>query len=235
MLRPHPQQEGKGTMPRRSIWGGSIVFGMTSIPIKMYAALDTERSEMHTYHTTCSQRVTMPKVCTTCETEVLPINLSSGIDYTHGRTILFSREELDAFKPQADHMLSITQFCPDSDVDPALFEKVHYIMSTGDAFASLHHAMFEKGVLAIGRVVLHSKEHLVALRAVPGGMLCHTLHWPEMLREPEWDDLSAPFMLDQARSLVARLTGSFVPAEYKDEQRAGVEAFIDQRKNELDA
>lgn len=220
-------------MARRSIWDGTIEFGMTSIPIKMYAALDTERSEFRNVHTACGSKLSLPKVCTKCEVEVSDV--SSGVDYTHGRTILFSKDELSALNPPMDHKLTIALFCLDTDVDPALFEKVHYIKATGEvAFASLHAAMMESGLLAIGRVVLGTKQRLVALRAVSGGMLCHTLHWPEMLRAPEWSDLVAPSLLDQARSLVNELTGTFNPAEFKDEQRASIAALIDQRKNEAD-
>lgn len=207
---------------------------MTSIPIKMFAALDTERSEMHTYHINCGFRVSAPKTCTACGYEVSSDQLAKGIDYTFGNTILFSPGELEALGPPANHTLSISQFCPAYEVNPALFEKVHYISGEGEGFASLHAAMMEKDSLAIGRVVLQSKERLVALRSVWGGMLCHTLHWPEMVREPEWKTLAPATNLDQARIIVDSLTEAFIPSEFKDEYKATLDAHINLRKAAID-
>lgn len=222
--------------PRRSMWSGHLEFGMTSMPIKMYTALDAERSEMHSYHTTCGNRISQPKVCTPCDTQVSSDELSSGVDYSHGRTILLGKKELEAIAPRANHILSITQFCPDYEVNSALFEKAYFVMADGEggAFASLHAAMLEKGVLAIGRVVFRSRETLVALRAVWGGVICHTMHWPEMLREAEWQPLAEPVNVDQAHDIIEGLLTSFIPSEHKDEQGAALSALIDGKKNALD-
>lgn len=228
-------------MALRSIWSGNIVFGMTAIPIKVHTALDGDREELHSYHRDCGQRLSQPKVCGNCDRPVQTHEVAKGVDYSYGRTILLSDEDQRRLAAEQDYTLKVDKFVWDEVVDPIYFSTAYYITvderyGHGDAYGALWHAMKDTHQLALGRIILKTKESFVALRPVDGGFMMHVLHWPELVRNPDWDGVPTPDPSTAAQAIeqVKAMSGPWVPSEAIDRDRARLKKLLQLRMDELD-
>lgn len=212
----------------RSMWKGSISFGLVTIPIKLYAATEARDIRFNLLHEECRTPVQYRKWCPQCDREIAAGEIVKGYEYDRGRYVLMSEEDFENIPVAAARTLDIVDFVKLEQIDPIYFEKTYYLEpgeGGAKAYALLRRAMEETGRIAIARVVIRSKESLAAIRVFKNGVLAlETMHFPDEVRSPAGlTGIVEPELrqqeLDMAVNLVASLSGEFEPEKFQNEYR----------------
>lgn len=222
-----------------TIWTGSISFGLVSVPVKLLPATRSQDVSFHQLEEGTGSRIRYHRVSETTGQEVPLDRIVKGYELEKGRYVVVEKEELDALSPQATRTIDIEDFVDLAGIDPLYFDTPYYVVPDKRAskpYRLLVEAMTEMGKVAIGRLVLRSKERLVAVRPL-GDVLC-----VEMMRyEDELVDRSG---LDgvpddgaevsdreraMARQLIEALSTEFEPSRYRDRFREEVLALIERK------
>jgi DNA end-binding protein Ku len=213
----------------RPIWKGAITFGLISIPVKLYGATEDRTVHFNLLHEKDGERVHNKRVCDKGH-EVEWNELVRGYEYSKGRYVVFTDEELEAAGVDSVKAVDIDAFVAYDEIDPMYFNKSYYVVPDkgGEkAYRLLAYALEETGQSAVGKITLREKEHLATLRLSDGVFVLETMHWPDEIRNAKFDELkSRPKLSDNekkmARSLVDQLSGDFKPDQYKDEYRTAI-------------
>jgi DNA end-binding protein Ku len=213
----------------RPIWKGAITFGLISIPVKLYGATEDKTVHFNLLHEKDGERVHNKRVCDKGH-EVEWNELVRGYEYSKGRYVVFTDEELEAAGVDSVKAVDIDAFVAYDEIDPMYFNKSYYVVPDkgGEkAYRLLAYALEETGQSAVGKITLREKEHLATLRLSDGVFVLETMHWPDEIRDAKFDELkSRPKLSDNekkmARSLVDQLSGDFKPGKYKDEYRGAI-------------
>jgi DNA end-binding protein Ku len=172
-------------MAVRSIWKGSISFGLVNIPIKLYSA--TEDSTF-SFNQLCKNghRVRYKKWCPVEEREVSYEEIRKGYEIAKDNYVIIEKQELDDIKIKTTRTIDIKEFVEVSELDPLFVEKSYYVApdskTVDKAYIFLVSILKNTGKIAIGKVVLREKEQLVALRAYQRGIVMHVLHYLEEVK-----------------------------------------------------
>jgi DNA end-binding protein Ku len=220
----------------RPIWRGAITFGLISIPVKLYSATEDKNVHFHLLHEKDGERVHNRRFCDKGH-EVEWDDLVRGYEYSKGRYVVFTDEELESVKVESVKAVDIDSFVPLEDVDPLYFNKSYYIVPDeggAKAYKLLAGALEDTGQVAVGKITLREKEHLATLRLRDGVFVLETMHWPDEIRAPKFDELSQKPRLNDnekkmARSLVQQLSGDFEPERFKDEYRGAIKKLAKQK------
>lgn len=225
-------------MPQ-AIWTGSISFGLVTVPVRLVSATKSLDVRFHQLEAGTGARVRMRRVSEATGEEVPYDRIVKGYELDAGRYVVVEPEEIDSLKPRASRMIEIEDFVDLADIDPVYFEQPYYLIPDKDAakpYRLLVEVMEEEQKVAIGRIVMRSKESLVAIRPRDGVLCLETMRYhdevlaadrdgalPEVELEPSAREL------DMARQLVAALTSTFEPEKYRDEYREELLALIDKK------
>ena len=224
-------------MPR-SIWSGSISFGLVNVPVKLYTAVSRKTVHFHQLHDADHSRIRQKRVCEADGDEVAFENIVKGYEISPDTYVVVEPAELDALDPRKSKMIEIEQFVNLAEIDPILYDQPYYVVpATGaaKAYRLMLEAMRESDRVAIARVVLRQKEHLVALRAAGEVMLMETLVFADEVVSPDTlDEVSSGVEVEVserevmvARQLIEMLSEPFEPEKYRDEYREAVLALIE--------
>jgi DNA end-binding protein Ku len=226
-------------MPR-AIWSGAISFGLVNIPVKLYSAVNRKTVRFHQLDSEDNQRIQQKRVNPRTGEEVPYENLVKGYEIGGDRYVVVSPEELDALAPEKTRTIEIEDFVDLDQIDPIFYDHPYYLVpDTGaeKAYRLLLDAMKESGKVAIARVVLRSKENLVAIRPRDGVLTMETMLFSDEVIPP--DDLdeapedgkrkTSKRELDMARQLIDSLSGDFEPDKYRDEYRERVLDLIERK------
>ena len=223
----------------RSIWSGSISFGLVNVPVKLYNAVQRKSVQFHQLHDSDRARIQQKRVCSADGQEVAFEDLVKGYEFSPGQYVVVEPEELEAVAARKTRLIEVEQFIDLDEVDPLMFDQPYYVApATGaaKAYRLMVDAMDEARKAAIGRFVLRQKEHLVALRVKDGQLVMETLVYADEIVSPASLD-TAPAAdaevsereLDIARQLVAMLSGPFEPSRYRDDYREAVLGLIERK------
>src|SRR5207245_191149 len=156
--------------PMRTIWNGSISFGLVSIPIGL--ALATQRSDVafRTLHRECGTPIKQKRYCPFHERDVEPDELVKGWEVAKGEFVMVEEADLEAVALQRSQSIEILRFVKLDEVDPVYFDRTYYLApASADAarrpYVLLLRAMQETGMEAVGKFVLWNKEHICLLCA----------------------------------------------------------------------
>jgi len=224
-------------MPR-SIWSGSISFGLVNVPVKLYTAVSRKTVHFHQLHDADHARIRQKRVCEADGDEVAYENIVKGYEVSPDTYVVIEPAELDALDPRKSKMIEIEQFVNLAEIDPILYDQPYYVVpapGAAKAYRLMLEAMRESDRVAIARVVLRQKEHLVALRAAGEVMLMETLVFADEVISPDTlEEVSAGGEVEVserevkvARQLIEMLSEPFEPAKYRDEYREAVLALIE--------
>src|ERR671915_442315 len=180
-------------MPR-SMWSGAISFGLVNVPIKLYSAVSKKTVRFHQLNGETGSRIAQKRVDAVTGEEVPYENLVKGYELTKDRYVLITPEELETLEPEKSRTIDIEDFVNLADIDPVYYDHPYYLIpdkGAAKAYGLLLGAMQESGKVAIARVVLRSKENLVAIRPAPGGVLMMEtmIFADEVVPTDEIDDL----------------------------------------------
>jgi DNA end-binding protein Ku len=226
-------------MPR-AIWTGAISFGMVTVPVKLYSAVNRKSVRFHQLSGKTGVRVAQKRVDPQSGEEVPYESIVKGYEIAPDRYVVIEPGELEALEPKKTKTIEIEDFVELSEIDPIYYDHPYYLApSTGGAkpYKLLHEAMQETGRVAIARVVIRSKEQLVALRPMGSALGIATMLFADEVLPPERiDELSelaevttTKRELDIAKQLVESLAGSFDPDKYTDTYRAEVLSMIERK------
>ena len=162
----------------RAIWSGAISFGLVNVPVKMYSATSPKAVRFHQLSAKTGTRIKQKRVDPSTGDEVAFEDIVKGYELSPDRYVLIEPEELEALDPKATKTIDIEEFVEIADIDPIFYDHSYYLApATGGAkaYQLLLDAMREAGKVAIGRVVIRSKQQLCALRPVGDAMALSTM------------------------------------------------------------
>lgn len=226
-------------MPR-AMWTGTIGFGMVTVPVKLYSAVDRKTVRFHQLSGKSGVRVAQKRVDPSTGEEVPYGDIVKGYELAPDRYVVIEPGELDALEPKKTKTIEIEEFVDLAQIDPVYYDHPYYLApGPGGAkpYRLLLEAMRETGKVAIARVVIRSKEQLVAVRPMGEVLGMATMLFadevlaPERLEEvAEASEVSTTKReLDIAKQLVDSLAGDFEPESFRDSYREQVLALIEQK------
>ena len=226
-------------MPR-SIWSGAISFGLINVPVKVYSAVSAKSVRFHQLDVRTGTRISQRRVNPQTGEEVPFDQLVKGYELTKDRYVIVKPEELDAIAPEKSRTIDIEDFVELAEIDPIYYDHPYWLVpdkGAAKAYALLLEAMKETGKVAIARVVLRNKEHLVALRPAGGGLMMETMNFhDEVVSSEELDELVAASEsaasdreVKMAQQLIDSLTTQFTPESYSDTYREKVLDLIERK------
>jgi DNA end-binding protein Ku len=223
----------------RSIWTGSISFGLVNVPVKLYNAVQRKNVQFHQLHEADGARIQQKRVCSLDGEEVAFEDLVKGYEFSPGQYVVIEPEELDSLAAAKTKLIEVEQFVDLDEIDPLLYDSSYYVApATGAAkpFRLMVDAMRDAGKAGIGRFVLRQKEHLVALRVQDDTLVLVTLVYPDELvpassleDAPSTDAPVSDRELAMARQLIEMLAAPFEPERYHDEYREAVLALVERK------
>jgi DNA end-binding protein Ku len=220
-----------------TVWKGFISFGLVSFPVRLFSAARAESVHFHMLHKKDQSRV---KEVWYCVEENKPIDRSDiekGYEVSKGKYVVVEDEELKKIAPPTATTMDVLQFVGKDEVDPILFESSYYIAAEDKAakpYVLFMAALEDTGQDAIAKVAMHNREHVVLIRPSNGGLVLHTLYYPDELHKANRSETpKAKYTskeLELAKSLVDQLSAPFKPGEFKDAYRENVERLIAQKQ-----
>lgn len=215
-------------------------FGLVNVPVKAYNASRSKNITFNLLHEKDHSRIRRKRVCGKEGEEVPSEEIVRGYEISPDRYVILSDEEIEAADPESAKTIELEDFVPLSDIDPAFFDKPYWLVpdkAAGKAYALLHKAMRESGKVAIGRVVMRTKEHLVALRTSGDALMMVTIRHGDEVIPAEVALEDAGFTTTEpsekevkmAEKLVEALTTDFDPERYKDRHREALMKIIEQK------
>jgi len=213
----------------RTIWNGSISFGLVNIPIGL--ALATQRSDIafRTLHRECGTPIKQKRYCPLHERDVEADELVKGWEIAKGEFVIVEEADLEAVALQRSQSIEILRFVALDEVDPVYFDRTYYLAPADAAAARrpyvlLLRAMHETGMAAIGKFVLWGKENLCLIRPHGDALALETLFFAEDMRPRT--EVKKP-ELELARQVIASLVGEFDPTEFENEYRRELRAMLE--------
>jgi DNA end-binding protein Ku len=227
-------------MPR-AIWSGAISFGLVNIPVKLYSAVSKKTVRFHQIDAESGQRIRQQRVNPGSGEEIPYEQIVKGYEISPDRYVTITPEELESLEPQKTRTIDIEEFVDLEQIDPIYYDHPYYLVpdkGAGKAYKLLLDAMDEADKVAIARVVIRSKENLVALRSHQGAITMETMLFPDEVIQPDsieelaavdGDVKTTKRELDMAKQLIESLSGDFDPSGYRDEYRERVLDLIERK------
>jgi DNA end-binding protein Ku len=224
----------------RAIWTGAISFGLVTVPVKLYSAVNRKTVRFHQLSGKSGVRVSQKRVDPQSGEEVPYESIVKGYEIAPDRYVVIEPGELETLQPKKTKTIEIENFVELSQIDPVYYDHPYYLApGTGGAkpYRLLLEAMRETNKVAIARVVIRSKEQLVAVRPIGEALGMATMLFADEILSPDRIDELADAAevkttkreLDVAKQLVNSLSGDFEPEKYHDTYRADVLAMIERK------
>lgn len=221
----------------KALWKGAITFGLISIPVRLYSAVSEKGLKFHLLHGADGGRIRYQRVCAKCGKEVGWDDIVKGYEYSKDHYVQFTEDELDAVDVDSVRAIDVVAFVPLESIDPIYFNKTYYVApepSGLKAYRLLQEALEAEGQVGIAKVALRDKEHLATVRLKDEVFVLETMHWPDEIREPDFEELTKKVdvrdaEVKMARQLVQQLSDEFRPHEFQDEYRVALEELVEKK------
>jgi DNA end-binding protein Ku len=225
----------------RAYWKGYLKLSLVSCPIALFPATsEREKISFHQLNKETGNRIRYRKVDAETGDEVPQDNIIKGYEVSKGEYIELDPEELEAVAIDSKRIIEIDEFVAKSDIDELYLRDPYYIVPDGEvgqqAFAVIRDAIRKEGMVAIGKVVFTSREHIIALEARDKGMVGITLRYPyEVRQEKEYfdvieDEKVPKEMLDLAIHIVNTKKGEFHPDQFEDQYEDALKELLRKKR-----
>ena len=224
-----------------SMWKGTLNFGLVSVPVKLYSAAVHKNVTFHQLHATDHARIVQRRFCSAEEEEVDFSEVVKGYELAPGRYVVVEPEELAALEPAFTRTIEIEDFVQLDEIDSIYFDRPYFLVpNKGGArsYRLLLEAMSETGKIAIGRIVLRSREQLVAIRPREDVLMMVTMNFGDEIQQTsnfyeleEAEVEVSEHELEMARRLVESVARPFEIANYHDTYREALLDLIDRKAN----
>jgi len=223
---PLTTPDTEASMPR-PIWKGAISFGLVTIPVNLYSAV--ERSETLSFnllHKKDLARIQNKRFCTEENVEVAWSDVVKGYEYAKGQYVVVTDEDFEKARVPATQTFDIRAFVPANEVEDLYFDEPYYLEPNGQAgvkaYALLRDALKDTGRIGVGTVVLRQREHVAAVEPAGDALVLSMMRFAHEIRSPK--DLSLPKAgegwtkkeMDLAHRLIDTLAGKWNPTEFRD-------------------
>lgn len=218
----------------RPLWKGAITFGLISIPVRLYSAVQEKSLKFHLLHEADGGRIKYQRVCAKCGKEVTWDDIVKGFEYSKDHYVQFSDDELEAMDVDSIRAIDVVTFVPLEEIDPIYFNKTYYVAPEAaglKAYRLLADALEAEGQVGVAKVALRDKEHLATVRLKDDVFVLETMHWPDEIRAPEFEELDKRVKVQDsevkmARQLIQQLSDNFKPEMFQDEYRSKLEELV---------
>ncbi|MEX2673123.1 MAG: Ku protein [Phycisphaeraceae bacterium] len=225
-------------MPR-SIWSGSISFGMVNIPVKVVTAVRDHSIHLHMLSKDGSCRLRRKLYCPDTGEEFDFNDTARGYEVAPSQYVILKDEELDQLKPEGGRTIDISDFVQLETIDPIYFDRSYYLIPAeggGKAYKLLVDAMTKAGSLAIAQMVMRQKQYLVAIQVTDDAMVMHTMHYADEVQgfDEIADELPSGIKttkkeVEAAEQLIESMSGEFDPTAYEDDYQQQVRQLIESK------
>ncbi|MGW4843517.1 non-homologous end joining protein Ku [Nocardia brasiliensis] len=220
----------------RSIWKGSIAFGLVNVPVKVYTATEDHDIRFHQVHAKDGGRIKYDRVCTVCGKSVQYADIDKAYESPDGDKVILTDEDFAKLPAAEKHEIPVLQFVPSEQIDPILYEKSYYLepdSSTPKAYVLLATTLERIDRTALVHFTLRQKTRLAALRVHEGVLVLQTLLWPDEVREVEFESLDGvaepkPQEIKMAETLVETMSDDFDPDQFTDEYQIELKRLLDE-------
>jgi DNA end-binding protein Ku len=221
-------------MRMRSVWRGAISFGLVTIAVRLYTAVEEHDFRFNQVHREDGGRIKYKRVCSVCGNEVEFSDITKGYELDDGRMVIMENEDFEKLPVKTDKSIDVLEFVPAEEIDPIYFQKTYYLepdKAAARPYVLLRDALVKTGQLAVVKITIRQKETLATIRARDDVLVMHTMLWPDEIRKAEFDFLDQdvevrPQELKMATSLVESMAGDFDPDTFTDDYRDALEKVI---------
>lgn len=224
-------------MPPRAYWKGYLKLSLVSCPIALYpATTSVEKIRFHMINTETGNRLKQQMIDSETGDVVEGNQKGRGYELSKGKSVAIDKDELDAIQVESTHTIDIDSFVPATEIDKRYLDNPYYLTPNGkegaDAFAVIRDAMKDKDRVALARIVLSNREHIIAIEPLGKGLLGTTLRYPYELREEDdyFDNIKNPRiskdMIELASHILDSKASHFDPSKFKDEYENALKAMV---------
>jgi DNA end-binding protein Ku len=222
----------------RSIWKGSIAFGLVNVPVKVYSATEDHDIKFHQVHAKDNGRIRYKRVCEVCGEVVEYRDIAKSYESEDGQTVIITDEDIATLPEERSREIEVVEFVPAEQIDPLMYDKSYFLEPDSKSLKSyvlLAETLARTDRVAIVHFALRSKTRLAALRVKEFGkrevMIVHTLLWPDEIRDPDFPELDKkvdikPAELKMAGQVVESMTDDFHPEAFTDDYRVEMMELI---------
>ena len=228
-------------MPPRTIWSGSLSFGLVNVPVGLYPATADKSIHFNQFEEGTSDRIRYKKVNERTGEEVPTDRIVRGVDVGGGEYVMVTDDELEASEPERSHEVEVIGFIDLDEIDPIYFRASYYLAPTSGgadkAYALLRAAMKRSNKVAIASLIMRNKEYLVAIRPNGDGLVLETLYFADEIRALGRDLPSLPAddavndrELEVADLLIGAMTMPWEPTRYHDTHQEALHELIERKR-----
>jgi len=224
-------------MAPRAYWKGSLKLSLVSCPVALYpASTSVEKTRFHMINKETGNRLKQQMVDAETGDVVETDQKGRGYELSKGKYVEIDKEELEAVQIESNHTIEIDSFVPRDEIDKRYYNNPYYIVPDGkaaiDAFAVIRDAMKDEDRVALARIVLTNREHVVAIEPLGKGLLATTLRYPYELRDEDeyFDGIKSPKvtkdMVELAGHILHKMSAHFDPSKFRDEYETALKALV---------
>jgi DNA end-binding protein Ku len=225
----------------RAYWKGYLKLSLVSCPIALFPAIsERDKISFHQLNKNTGHRIKYRKVDADTGDEVEADDIIKGYEVGKGQYVELEPEELEAVAIESKRTIEIDRFVPRDEIDEIFYNSPYYIVPDGEvgaqAFAVIREAIKKEGMVALGKVVFTSREHVIALEPRGKGLMGVTLRYPyEVRKEADYfddipDERIPKDMLDLAGHIVESKAGHFDPSEFEDQYESALKELLKRKQ-----
>jgi DNA end-binding protein Ku len=224
-------------MAARPTWKGYIKVSLVTIPVRVYPATESSATiSFNQLHAACQTKIQQKKWCPKCEIELTQADIVKGYEFEKGRWVVVEEEDIAKVKTESTKIIDLMQFTDETSIDPMYVDKAYYLAPEGPMAADAYSVMREgmKGKAGIGKVAIHGREYLVAVKPHKQGLAMYTLHHAAEIRTiDQIDELREvrakvnPAEMKLAKAVIESIEGELNLSDYKDDYQQGLRQIID--------
>jgi DNA end-binding protein Ku len=223
-------------MPR-AMWSGSISFGLVSVPVRMFSAIEEHNLHFNFVHAPDGSRIGYEKICKTEDKPVPDDEIVKAFEYEKGEWVYMTDDDFAAAAAENHRTIDIRTFVPYEDIDPIFFERTYYLApqdGSEKVYALLVRAMEQSGLAGVAKWVMRDRQNLGLLRIREGVITLERMHFADEIRSA--DELApkgaevAKQELEMAKQLIEQYSGTFEPQEYRDTYRDALCEIIEAKR-----
>ena len=216
-----------------TVWKGHLTFGLVSLPIKLFSAARSETVSFNQLHKSDHSRVKQVLYCQAEDKPVPRSELVKGYEYEKDKYVVLDDEDVKKAAPPSAKTMEILEFVKTDEVDPVYMESSYYVApdEAGEKpYSLLFEGLKRTGYVALAKVAMHNREHIVILRPGSKGIILHTMYYADEVRKVEEFRTDSTLIKDKevdlAKMLIESLAAPFEPEKYKDSYRENLMAMI---------
>ncbi|MFI1460415.1 non-homologous end joining protein Ku [Nocardia carnea] len=220
----------------RSIWKGSIAFGLVNVPVKVYTATEDHDIRFHQVHAKDGGRIKYDRVCSVCGQSVKFADIDKQYESPEGEKVVLTDDDFAKLPVAEKHEIPVLQFVPSEQIDPILYDKTYYLepdSTTPKAYVLLAATLERIDRTALVHFTLRQKTRLAAMRVRDGMLVLQTLLWPDEVRSVSFESLEEakaprPQEIKMAETLVESMSDDFDPDQFTDEYQVELQRLLEE-------